>query len=272
MENNNIPQQPEQQPNPVAPPAGVPVGQPVNPQPAGAPAGPPPAPDASEIAHQVASIASNYVSSMNTGLLPVVGSITQAITIGLKNAASLIVASILYVLTIWIPYLNVGTTIAMLSIPIELSKGHVISPTFIFKSVYRKYMGRFFIFSALMSMGIIAAALFLILPAIVLSYSWCIAIYLLFDKNLNAVEALSKSNEYTYGYKMKIFCIKFLFGLVFMVLYGIFIGIAAAIENEVVAVIIGIICLVIFVIQLAATLGLDAVIYRELLKRTDVTV
>lgn len=255
-----------------------PVGQPYQPQqPSGNPVPPPqgayqqPPQGGPSPSQAVGQAMGNYVNSMNTGLLPVMGSITQAITIGLKNAASLIVASILYVLTIWIPYINVGTTIAMLSIPVELSKGRVISPAFIFKSVYRKYMGQFFIFSALMSMGMIAAMAFLIIPAIVLSYSWCIAIYLLLDKKLNAVQALSKSNEFTYGYKMKIFCIKFLFGIVFMVLYGIFFGIAAALENEVVAAIIGIICLVIFVIQLAATLGLDAVIYRELMKRTDVT-
>lgn len=41
-------------------------------------------------------------------------------------------ATVLWLLTIWIPYLNVGTTIAMATIPIELSKGKVISPLFIF--------------------------------------------------------------------------------------------------------------------------------------------
>ncbi len=259
----------EQQPNDVSPAPQQPNG--------GMPPTPPPAPayqapQGPTPSEAVSEAVSNYVSSMNTGLLPVVGSITQALTIGLKNAASLIVASILYVLTIWIPYLNVGTTIAMLSIPVELSKGRVISPTFIFKSVYRKYMGQFFIFSALMSIGMIAAMAFLVIPAIVLSYSWCIAIYLLFDKKLNAVQALSKSNEYTYGYKMKIFCIKFLFGIVFVIIYAILFGLAVAIESEAVAVIFGIICVVVLVIQLAANLGLDAVIYRELLKRTDVTI
>ena len=210
----------------------------------------------------------DFVNSMNSGLLPVVGSITEAVTIGVKNAASLILASVLYVLTIWIPYLNVGTTIAMLSIPIELSKGHVISPLFIFNSVYRKYMGQFFIFGALMTIGILAAAFFFIVPAIVLSYSWCIAIYLLFDKKLNAVQALSKSNEYTYGYKLKIFCIKFLFSIVFMVLYWLFSCISSPADST-----FGLILfLVVFVVQLAANMGLDAVIYRELLKRTDVTI
>ena len=257
MENQS--QQPVQQPNPVNPPA-PPVGAPR------------PQPDAAQIANDVAAMAGNYVSSMNTGLLPVVESIKQAITIGVKNAASLIVASILYVLTIWIPYLNVGTTIAMLSIPIELSKGNVISPTFIFKSVYRKYMGQFFLLSALMTIGILMGIAFVILPAVVLSYSWCIAIYLLFDKKVNAIQALIKSNEFTYGYKMKIFCIKFLFGIVFMLAYLLIMGVATALDNDFGAILAVILTLVIVVVQLAATMGLDAVIYRELLKRKDVTI
>lgn len=53
--------------------------------------------------------------------------------ITMKNLLSILGAVVLYVLTIWIPYLNVGTTIAMTTIPIELSKGHVISPLFIFR-------------------------------------------------------------------------------------------------------------------------------------------
>ena len=52
--------------------------------------------------------------------------------IGVKNAASLVGALFLWIITIWIPYLNVGTTIAINTIPLELSKGKVISPFFIF--------------------------------------------------------------------------------------------------------------------------------------------
>ena len=65
------------------------------------------------------------------------------IEIGLKNFISLVGALILYVLTIWIPYLNVGTTIAMVSIPAALSRGQMISPTEIFDAKYRKKHGEF---------------------------------------------------------------------------------------------------------------------------------
>ena len=80
--------------------------------------------------------------------------LTEGVGIGLKNFVSLICVVILYVLTCWIPYLNVGTTIAMCSIPVELSKGNVINPLFIFDGKYRKNMGEFFILVGLKSMAL----------------------------------------------------------------------------------------------------------------------
>lgn len=46
--------------------------------------------------------------------------LSEGIGLGLKNAPSLLGAVILWLLTIWIPYINVGTTIAIQTIPIEL--------------------------------------------------------------------------------------------------------------------------------------------------------
>ena len=87
----------------------------------------------------------------------VMGVLSEGISLGIKNAVSLLVATVLWIVTIWIPYLNVGTTIAMTTIPIELSKGKVISPVFIFDSKYRKYMGEYFTLIGLMAMAVIPA-------------------------------------------------------------------------------------------------------------------
>ena len=72
------------------------------------------------------------------------GVIQEGVNIGIKNSLSLLGATLLWLITFWIPYLNVGTTIAINTIPIELSKGKVISPTFIFDAKYRRYMGEYF--------------------------------------------------------------------------------------------------------------------------------
>ena len=46
----------------------------------------------------------------------------EALEIGVKNAPSIIGCVVLWLLTIWVPYINVGTTIAINMLPIELAK------------------------------------------------------------------------------------------------------------------------------------------------------
>ena len=48
--------------------------------------------------------------------LNIMATIKDGLAIALVNYLSLVVAAALYVITIWIPYLNVGTTIAMASL------------------------------------------------------------------------------------------------------------------------------------------------------------
>ena len=76
----------------------------------------------------------------NERKITVMGVIQEGIGVGLKNSLSLLGAIVLWILTIWIPYINVGTTIAIYTIPVALSKGKVISPTFIFDAKYRQYI------------------------------------------------------------------------------------------------------------------------------------
>lgn len=150
----------------------------------------------------------------------------DALTIGVKNAPSLIAAVALWLLTIWIPYLNVGTTIAITLLPVELAKGNIINPLGIFDSKYRRCMGEFFITSILMVMGIYLAMLFLFIPGIVLSLSWSLAYYYLLEKGKNPIEALRASNTATYGNKWTMF----------------FIGLTFAIAAIIVVMILGKIC------------------------------
>ncbi len=69
----------------------------------------------------------------------------DSVAIGVKNAPSVIAAVALWLITIWIPYLNVGTTIAITLLPTQLAKGEIVNPLGIFDSKYRRYMGEFFI-------------------------------------------------------------------------------------------------------------------------------
>ena len=159
---------------------------------------------------------------MEVAKIDVVTAVKTSIGWGLKNIISLIGAVILWVLTIWIPYLNVGTTIAILTIPIELSKGNVIKPTFIFDAKYRKFMGEFFILNGIQSMAVAIGFAFFIIPGIVMSIAWSMSNLLLLDKEMNPMEALAESNKLTYGNKMRMFLSQLVLGLVLAIALFIF--------------------------------------------------
>ena len=196
--------------------------------------------------------------------LEIIPTIKEGVSIALVNYLSILAAVVLYVLTIWIPYLNVGTTIAMASLPAELAKGNVVNPLFIFDGKFRRNMGEFFILMALMSGAISVGFMFGIIPGIVISYAWYIAIILFVDKDRSALDALRESNKLTYGNKARIFLI----GLVLGVAIGLACGIIAGIFSighigwlEGIGTFLVIVLAIFFV---PATLGVDAVIYKRL--------
>ena len=181
--------------------------------------------------------------------------LTEGVGIGIKNIVSLVLATVLYVVTVWIPYLNVGTTIAICSIPVELSKGNIINPLFIFDAKYRKNMGEFFILVGLQTMAMIPAFLMGIIPGIVLSYAWALAIYLFIDKDIHALDALRKSNELTYGNKWRMFFIALILAIALSIITTIF-GLIPK-----VGVVLNVIVIILYY---PINLGCNAVIYRDL--------
>lgn len=189
--------------------------------------------------------------------ITVTGVLSEGIGLGIKNAASMLGATVLWLLTIWIPYLNVGTSIAMTTIPIELSKGKVISPLFIFDGKYRKFMGEYFTLIGLMYLAIIPALFFMLIPGIIISIGWSLAIYILLDKGVAPGEAMIQSNKATYGYKWTIFGVSFILGIAFYILSRIIFSIADG----------GFAMLLLFLIVIiytVAALGCNAIIYRNL--------
>jgi hypothetical protein len=196
------------------------------------------------------------------GALTIGGIVTNGIQIGLKNAASLVGAVILWLLTIWIPYLNVGTTIAIYGIVVAMSKGHMVSPLEIFDGKYRKNMGEFFLLTAFLMFGILAGYLFIVIPGIVIGIAWGQAIYLLIDKGLNPSEALAVSNRITYGKKWTIFLGTLALVAGLMIVVGILFWIFAKMSMMLGFVI----YLIGVVILIAVSMGAAAYIYGELSK------
>lgn len=196
--------------------------------------------------------------------LNIIATIKDGVAIALLNYLSLVAAAALYLLTIWIPYLNVGTTIAMCSLPAEMAKGNVVNPLFIFEGRFRRNMGEFFILMALMTGAISVGFMFGIIPGIVISYAWYLAVILFVDKDRNALEALRESNQLTYGNKMRIFLIELVLGLAIGIACGIISGIFSIGHVHALETIGTIINVVIIVFAVPAIYGVEASIYKQL--------
>lgn len=185
----------------------------------------------------------------------------DALYIGVKNAPSIVAALVLFLITIWIPYLNIGTFIAITLLPTQLAKGEVINPVGIFDSKYRRYMGEFFITMGLMIFPILIATLFLYVPGIVLSLAWSLAYYFLIEKGKNPIQAIKASNDATYGSKWIMFFIMLVVGVVFGVVFGIFSAICSLIN---VGFITFIVMFVLIVLALSISMAVNASIWKQL--------
>ncbi len=188
----------------------------------------------------------------------------DGLTVGLQNFLVIFLAAILYIVTIWIPYLNVGTTIAIQSMPVALSRGNSsASCLFIFNSHYRKYMGEYFQLCGLKSMSLVPAFMFMIVPALIISLGWSQALYIMLDKEVSPSEALVMSSKMTHGYKMTMF----LSGLAYWVLMIIAIMILTSLFGAIgLKAIMPLIYIAFIAVAIVGSIGMSAVIYRQLSK------
>ena len=196
--------------------------------------------------------------------IDIMATIKDGIAIALVNFLSLVAATVLYLLTLWIPYLNVGTTIAMCSLPAEMAKGGAINPLFIFKEEYRKNMGEFLILMALMMGAIWVGFLFMIIPGIVIAVAWSFATVLFVDKNMSALEALRESNKITYGNKWRIFGAEFIVAICIEIAAAIISAIFGIGEIGWLETIGTVITVVLCIFAVPAVYGVEASIYKQL--------
>lgn len=187
--------------------------------------------------------------------------VSGGIKLGMQNFLPLFLNALLFGLTFWIPYLNIGTFIAVLGggLVLPMSKGKTISSTELFNPLYRKYFGEFFLQMGLMMIGIYASMITLIGPYI-LQIAWGLAPALMLDgKAEPGVAALKKSNELTYGNKMTIFLANMVLGIILSIAFLI----CALIMNWVAF--LGVILLLgVFSCLYPIMMGMNAYIYQQL--------
>lgn len=196
-----------------------------------------------------------------TNKLTVSEIIKNGLELGLKNFVSLILAAILYLVTFWIPYLNVGTTIGLTMLPVEMAKGKTISPTSIFDSKNRKFMGEFFILLGLISIAVYSGFLFLIIPGIVIAIAFSLGVFLLIDKQVHPLKALSLSNKLMYGNKWSVFLSSF---VVVIALY--LIAIIISLINETLG---AIVIFVLLLLVIPVMYGMKAYVYKKLVLENE---
>ncbi len=188
--------------------------------------------------------------------LDVVAIIKNGIELGMKNLVPILVNALLWILTIWIPYINIGTTIGLaIGIVSKVSRGETISMTEIFDPKYRKYMGEFFLTGGLVMVGVSFGYVLFVIPGIIISIAWCFATLLAVDKGKNPTEAITMSNEVTYGNKGRMF-------LAYLVLTVVAAVLSAILVN--IPVLGAILVLAIYVVVLFAAIGMQAYCYKEL--------
>ena len=185
----------------------------------------------------------------------------DSIAIGVKNAPSVVVAVALWLVTIWIPYINIGTTIAISLLPVELAKGSVINPLGIFDSKYRRYMGEYLITAGLMVIPIYIAFVFMIVPGIVLSLSWALSFYFLLGKGKKPMQAIKASNDATYGSTWTMFLVTLVFGIMVGIVFGILYAICLAIN---VGFITFLVMFVLIVLAASVRMAIDASFWKQL--------
>jgi hypothetical protein len=181
--------------------------------------------------------------------------IKDGLDIGLKNAVPILVNALLFILTVWIPYINIGTIIGIsVGIPAKLSKGETLSMTEIFNPDYRKSMCEYFLTSGLVAAGVLAAFI-LIIPGIVLSIAWMFGPLLAVDKKKAPIDALGLSAKVTYGNKGIIFLSFLILAVVACVIGVIFMMIPA----------IGwLLYLAVMVFAMFIGIGMETYCYKEL--------
>lgn len=190
--------------------------------------------------------------------------VTQSFTLALKNLPSFLGCIILWLITIWIPYVNVGTTIALFTLPIELSQGNVVNPLSIFAAKYRKKMGDYFLYKGLVAVPIFICTLFMVIPGMVLATAWSMGLYIAIEWDTNPIEALRLSNNITYGNKWRIWFTK----LIVKGIMGFICGYAALYILFESSKSFGSLCLLLLTLVcfICFSLAVNAVLWKELKK------
>ena len=199
--------------------------------------------------------------------------LSETFSIAMNNMLSFVGASLLFLLTCWIPYLNIGTYFGLCSMVVAWSKGEHFSPFSIFDRKYRRRMVDYLLVCFFQMTVVIMGICLCIFPGFVILLATMLGLYICLDKNISPLEALRASCRMTYGSKWRIYGVSIIIGLIIDVVVGIMYAIifaCAVQELYAVAIILAIITLLSRVCCSALYVAMAASIYKQLLQNFDI--
>ena len=198
---------------------------------------------------------------------------SEAFSTGLRNSLSLFATLLLFILTCWVPYINIGTFIAIKALPAYWASNSSFSPFSIYDSKYRKLIGDYVILAAIRGGALAVCLSFLVIPAIVMSLAWGLSDLFCIYKGKSFLDSLRASNQATYGHKWKIVGIYFVFILAYMIVASLlqllFMGLMAESMNGAVIAIDIVVMLVLGVIVTSVGIGIQGSIWKQLTGYND---
>ena len=190
---------------------------------------------------------------------------------GFRNCLSLIGAMILYILTIWIPYINIGTTIALSTLPLLYARGESFNPLIIFESHYRREMGQYLLLMVFKNSAIMVSLIFMFFPSLVMTFSYLLSTFFLIEEGQDPISSMKLSNQATYGSKWTMFGVVLVFMLCCYAITGILFGLAA-LSVQAGAAVVAIIALLAFlasIVMVSIYIGLLGSMWNQLKNKTN---
>lgn len=147
--------------------------------------------------------------------------LSESFSIGFGNFGTCGLAILLWVLTCWIPYLNLGTFYGITAMLNAWAKGEPFKATDIFDSKYRRMLPELLLTSTFKA-SLILFGILLIIPAFVFILSTSLSTLIVIDRGYSPVEAVKESNRITYGSKWTMFGVQIILNMILSAVMGVF--------------------------------------------------
>ena len=149
----------------------------------------------------------------------------EAFSIGFGHVGTCGGALLLWLLTCWIPYINLGTFFGLQGMVNAWAKGEPFKATDIFDSKYRRMLPELLLGGSFRWTILLISTVLLVVPAFVLAIATMFSTLIMIDREYSPVDAIRESNRITYGSKWTIFGAQIVIALIFGVASGIIGGI-----------------------------------------------